>query len=121
MAAARVLVIDDDKNMRDLLCIHLGAAGYEVEAAEDCVAAGHALLRRAPDLIITDVHMPHMDGFEFAAALGTDASLCRIPVIFLTSEEEGQDRAKGVHAVGFVRKPVRADHLLSLVAKHLPA
>jgi two-component system chemotaxis response regulator CheY len=120
MAAARVLVIDDDANMRDLLRIHLSSAGYEVEAAEDCVAAGHALLRRAPDLIITDVNMPHMDGFEFVAAIGADESLRRIPVIFLTSEEEGQDRAKGMHAVGFVRKPVRADHLLSLVAKHLP-
>jgi two-component system chemotaxis response regulator CheY len=117
----RVLVIDDDKNIRDLLRIHLSAAGYEVEAAEDCIAAGHAVLRQAPDLIITDVHMPHMDGFEFVAALGSDESLRRIPVIFLTSEEEGQDRAKDMHAVGFVRKPVRADDLLSVVAKHLPA
>ncbi|MGQ0545503.1 MAG: response regulator [Betaproteobacteria bacterium] len=121
MAAPRVLVIDDDSNIREQLRIHLGAAGYEVEAAEDCVAAGHALLRRAPDLIITDVNMPHMDGFEFAAAIGSDASLCRIPVIFLTSEEEGQDRAKGVKAAGFVRKPVSADHLLAVVAKHLRA
>jgi CheY-like chemotaxis protein len=117
----RVLVIDDDKNIRDLLRIHLGTAGYEVEAAEDCVAAGQALLRSVPDLIISDVHMPHMDGFEFIAALGAEEAYRGIPVVFLTSEEEGQDRAKGLNVVGFVRKPVRADDLLRLVAEHLPA
>jgi two-component system chemotaxis response regulator CheY len=117
----RVLVIDDDKNIRDLLRIHLGSAGYEVEAAEDCVAAGQALLRRTPDLIISDVHMPHMDGFEFIAALSTEEAYRRIPVIFLTSEEEGQERAKGLNVVGFVHKPVRADDLLGLVTKHLRA
>jgi two-component system chemotaxis response regulator CheY len=116
-----VLVIDDDTNIREQLRIHLSAAGYEVDAAEDCVAAGHTLLERPPDLIITDVHMPHMDGFEYVAALGTDEALRRIPVIFLTSEEEGQDKAKGMHAVGFVQKPVRADHLISIVARHVPA
>ncbi len=117
----RVLVIDDDKNIRDLLRIHLASAGYEVEAAEDCVAAGQALLRRAPDLIISDVHMPHMDGFEFIAALSAEEAYRGIPVIFLTSEEEGQERAKGLNVMGFVRKPVRADDLLRLIAKHLPA
>ena len=114
-----ILVVDDDPNMRELLVIHLRGSGYDVRAAEDCIAAGKALLERTPDMLIMDVHMPHMDGFEFVAALGEDEAYRHIPVIFLTSEEEGEQRAKGLNAVGFVRKPVRADDLLAIVAKHV--
>jgi CheY-like chemotaxis protein len=115
-----ILVVDDDPNMRELLAIHLRGSGYDVRAAEDCIVAGKALLERTPDMLITDVHMPHMDGFEFVAALGEDPAYRHIPVIFLTSEEEGEQRAKGLNAVGFVRKPVRADELLAIVARHMP-
>ena len=117
--AARILVVDDDESIRELLRLHLTAAGYEVELAADAIAAGYRVLKSPPDLIITDVSMPHMDGFEFVAALGEDQAYRHIPVIFLTSEEEGEQRAKGLNAVGFVRKPVRADELLAIVAKHL--
>ena len=118
--AATILVVDDDENLRDLLKMHLAAAGYEVQVAEDAIAAGYLVLRSPPDLIITDVNMPHMDGFEFIAALKADRSLPEIPVIFLTSFEEGDYRGKTLGAVGYVTKPVRADRLLSLVAKHVP-
>jgi DNA-binding response OmpR family regulator len=114
-----ILVVDDDPNMRQLLDIHLRGSGYEVRAAEDCIAAGKAVLERTPDMLIMDVHMPHMDGFEFVAALGEEQAYRNIPVIFLTSEEEGEQRARGLNAVGFVRKPVRADELLAIVARHL--
>jgi CheY-like chemotaxis protein len=64
--------------------------------------------------------MPHMDGFEFVAALKSDKSIPDIPVIFLTSVEEGDHRGKELGAVGYLLKPVRADKLLELVAKHVP-
>jgi DNA-binding response OmpR family regulator len=118
--AAKILVIDDDENIRDLLRIHLSAAGYEVQVAEDAIVAGYMVLRGPPDLIISDVNMPHMDGFEFVAALKGDKSLPYIPVIFLTSLEDGDHRGKGLGAVGYITKPVRADRLLSLVAQHVP-
>ena len=117
--AATILVIDDDESMRDLLRMHLSSAGYDVQLAEDAIAAGYLVLRSPPDLIITDVHMPHMDGFEFIEALKADKSLPNIPVIFLTSLEEGDHRGKALGAVGYVTKPVRADKLLSLVAQHV--
>ena len=117
---ASILVIDDDESIRDLLRMHLAAAGYEVHVAEDAIAAGYLVLRSPPDLIITDVHMPHMDGFEFIAALNSDSTLPKIPVIFLTSHDEGDDRGKELGAVGYVTKPVRADRLLALVAQHVP-
>jgi chemotaxis family two-component system sensor histidine kinase/response regulator PixL len=77
------------------------------------------VLRGTPDLIICDVNMPHMNGFEFVEALKSDKSLPDIPVIFLTSVEEGDSRGKELGAVGYVMKPVRADRLLALVAQHV--
>ena len=117
--AATILVVDDDESMRDLLRLHLTAAGYEVQLAEDAIVAGYMVLRGPPDLIISDVNMPHLDGFEFIAALKADKNVPNIPVIFLTSVEEGDQRGKALGAVGYVTKPVRADKLLSLVAQHV--
>jgi CheY-like chemotaxis protein len=117
--AARILVVDDDESMRSLLRLHLSAAGYEVDVAEDAIAAGYLVLRSPPDLIISDVHMPHMDGFEFIAALKSDKTVPDIPVIFLTSIEEGDQRGKGLGAVGYLTKPVMADKLLRMVAQHV--
>jgi len=117
--AASILVVDDDESIRELLRLHLSAAGYEVQVAADAIVAGYLVLRSPPDLIISDVNMPHMDGFEFVAALKADKTLPQIPVIFLTSVEEGDYRGKSLGAVGYLTKPVRADHLLTLVAKHV--
>ena len=117
--SATILVIDDDENIRELLRLHLSAAGYAVDVAADAIAAGYLVLRSPPDLIISDINMPHMDGFEFLAALRADTTLPRIPVIFLTSYDEGDDRGKALGAVGYLTKPVRADRLLQMVAKHV--
>lgn len=118
--AGTILIVDDDQSIRELLRLHLSSAGYEVHVAADAIAAGYMVLRSPPDLIISDVNMPHMDGFEFVAALKADKSLPDIPVIFLTSLEEGDHRGKTLGAVGYLTKPVRADYLLTLVAKHVP-
>jgi CheY-like chemotaxis protein len=115
----RILVVDDDRNMRELLKLHLGNAGYEVDAAEDGIAAGYKVLYQRPDLIICDVYMPHLNGFEFIAALRADPHLRDIPVIFLTTATEGDQRARELGAIAYVRKPVRADHLLSLIAANI--
>jgi CheY-like chemotaxis protein len=118
--AAHILVVDDDDSIRELLRLHLGSAGYEVDVAEDAIVAGYKVLRRPPDLIIADVNMPHMSGFEFVAALKEDKSLPYIPVIFLTSMDDGDHRGKELGAVGYLLKPVRSDKLLSMVAQYVP-
>lgn len=118
--AARILIVDDDPSIRDLLRLHLSSAGYEVSVAEDAIAAGYLVIKQPPDLIISDVNMPHMDGFEFVAALKADKTLPDIPVIFLTSDDEGDHRGKELGAVGYLVKPVRADRLLAVVAQHVP-
>ena len=118
--AARILVVDDDPSLRDLLRLHLKSAGYDIRVAEDAIAAGYMVLEEAPDLIVCDVNMPHMDGFEFVAALKADSTLPYVPVIFLTSREDGDLRGKELGAVAYLIKPVRAEKLLEVVARHLP-
>ena len=118
--AASILVVDDDESIRELLRLHLSGAGYEVNVAEDAIAAGYLVVRSPPDLIISDINMPHMDGFEFVEALKSDTTLPHIPVIFLTSFDEGDQRGKELGAVGYITKPVRADRLLAVVAQHVP-
>lgn len=118
--AASILVIDDDESIRELLRLHLSAAGYEVRLAPDAIEAGYSVLRSAPDLIIADITMPHMDGFEFVAALKGDKTLPDIPVIFLTSLEDGERRGKELGVVGYLTKPVLADRLLAMIAQHVP-
>lgn len=115
----RILVVDDDQNMRQLLSLHLRSAGYEVETAEDGIAAGYAVLYQQPDLIICDVFMPHMSGFEFVAALRSDPAQQNIPVIFLTTAVDSEARGRELGAVGYLRKPVRADALLSFISDKL--
>jgi CheY-like chemotaxis protein len=118
--AATILVVDDDANVRELLKLHLSAAGYEVHVAADAIAGGYLVLRSRPDLIVCDVQMPHMDGFEFISALKADTSIPDIPVIFLTTFEEGDQKGKELGVVGYLTKPIRADRLLAMVAKHVP-
>jgi len=118
--AARILIVDDDRSLRDLLSLHLRSAGYEVTLAEDAIVAGYMVLEQAPDLIICDVNMPYMDGFEFVAALKGDSTLPYIPVIFLTSREDGDLRGNELGAVAYLIKPVRVERLLQVVAQHLP-
>jgi CheY-like chemotaxis protein len=114
-----ILIVDDDPNMRELLRLHLSNAGYHVAVARDGLEAGYGLLRSRPDLIISDVNMPHFDGFEFIAAMREEVEFRRIPVIFLTTAAEGEHRGKELGAVAYLAKPVRADKLLSLVAAHV--
>ena len=116
--SSKILVVEDDAGMRDLLRMHLAAAGYDVQVAEDGIAAGYAVLRSTPDLILCDVEMPNMDGFQFIAALREDKSLPKIPVIFLTSLEEADTRARELGAT-FLTKPVLADWLLTEVRRVL--
>jgi DNA-binding response OmpR family regulator len=115
----RILVVEDDEAMRELLRLHLASAGYDVEAAEDAIAGGYAVLKGAPDLIVCDISMPHMNGFELVAALRADRSLPRMPVIFLTSADDGEGRARELGAAEYLRKPVRLEELLAAVNRHL--
>ena len=116
---AKIAVIDDDRFIRYLLDLHLRKAGYEVFPAEDAVAAGRVVVDHKPDVILCDVDMPFMDGYEFVSALRADPQTRHIPVIFLTVNQNVGERAKQLGA-GHLMKPVMADELLRTVAKVAP-
>jgi DNA-binding response OmpR family regulator len=113
----RILIIDDDIGFRDLLRIHLSGAGYQVQVAEDGVTGGRALLEQPPDLIVSDVNMPFLDGFELLSLMRSDASTASIPVILLSGRSDGDTMAKAVElgAADFLTKPVTRDQLLESV------
>jgi len=112
----RILVVDDEKIMRDLLELHLGHHGYDVVTAGDAVIAGHCILRHPPDLIITDVEMPYMNGYAFVAALKSDPATRDIPVIFLTTDPNVSESGRRLGAEACLNKPITADRLLAVVA-----
>lgn len=113
-----ILAVEDDEGMRELLRLHLTDAGYVVTLAEDAIAAGHRMLNLPPDLVILDVNLPHLNGLDFAAALVSDASMARVPIIFISSDEAFADRADRLGA-DFLLKPFRKERLLASVARHL--
>ena len=115
---ARILIVEDDPCVRGLLYLHLSSAGYEVLVAEDAMVGGRFLLDRRIDLLITDTNMPFMDGLTLVQAMRREPSVSSMPVVFLTSHSEHEDRARELGAVAFMRTPVLADELLAIVAKH---
>jgi len=113
----RILIIDDDVGFRDLLRIHLSGAGYQVRIAEDGVTGGRALLEQTPDLIVSDVNMPFLDGFELLRLLRGDEETASIPVILLSGRSDGDTMAKAVElgAADYLTKPVTRDQLLESI------
>ena len=84
----RVLVADDEDAIRLLCRVNLRLAGMEVLEAADGAAAIELARRERPDLVLLDVMMPDVDGWEVAAALAADASTREIPIVFLTARSE---------------------------------
>jgi len=88
MAQTKVLIIDDEKLTRTMLTDLLRAKGYAVVSAEDGAAGLAAAQREKPNVIILDVMMPGMDGFEVCHALKQDVATTGIPVIILTASDD---------------------------------
>ena len=111
---AKILVVDDDESMTDLLRMHLRRDGLEIEIAADAAIALRCILAQAPDLIILDIDMPYMGGLEVLKALKSDPASSRKPVIMLTShtDDETFSEAKKLGADAFLNvfgeKPRRA-------------
>ncbi len=112
---ANILVVDDDPDLRKLLEKILTGRGYEVTLAKDGeIGLGLALLKK-PDLIILDLHLPRMDGFEVCRRLKSDQATREIPIIMLTAAfPELEDAQKGFEmgADEYVLKPFANDILL---------
>jgi DNA-binding response OmpR family regulator len=88
-----------------------------VQVAEDGVAGGRALLESPPDLVVSDLNMPFLDGFELLSLLQGDPGTSSIPVILLSGRSDGDTMAKAVElgAADFLTKPVTRDQLLESI------
>jgi two-component system, chemotaxis family, chemotaxis protein CheY len=103
----RVLVVDDDPAIRSVLAVGLRLAGMAVIEAEDGARGLGRALRSRPDLVVTDVKMPVLDGFGLAAALREDERTYSIPIVFVSGETEPalRERAEAAGAAAFFTKP----------------
>ncbi len=119
--AAKVLVIDDTQAIRDGIVTLLRCADFDALAADDG-ESGLALAREwVPDLIVCDILMPGMDGYEVLSRLRAEETTATIPVIFLTAKTARDDLRKGMDlgAAEYVRKPCPAEELLDAVRRCL--
>lgn len=114
-----ILIVDDSKAIRCMLLNVLKGAGHEVVEAANGPEGLAAAEQAKFDLVITDVNMPAMDGFEFTRQLRQSQNYKFAPVIFLTTETDNSFRMKGmeVRATAWLTKPFSPQKLIDVVAK----
>jgi two-component system, sensor histidine kinase and response regulator len=112
-----LLVVDDNPLNVEPLCDLLEAMGYRVDKALDGVTALQLVEQRSPDLILLDIMMPGMNGFEVCTRLKRDPRHARIPVVFVTALSETEDKVKAIEAGGddFLTKPFNRPILLARI------
>jgi len=120
---AKIVVIEDDVGFLDLLRVHLASAGHEVRTAADAALGLSAVITEAPDLILLDLTVPYLDGFEMIKALRNDSATKEIPVVVLTAraDDETFAEARRLGASQFLTKPVTRDVLIRAIDTQLAA
>ncbi len=116
MAKARILVIDDEKDLVELLKFNLEKEGYEVTVAFDGLS-GLEASRQKPDLIVLDLMLPKMDGLDLCRNLKNDPATVQIPILMLTAKGEETDIVVGLElgADDYLTKPFRVRELLARI------
>jgi DNA-binding response OmpR family regulator len=125
--AKRILCIEDDREITDLIRLILARKGYQVLSAAGGVEGMKLLRRELPDLVLLDLMMPDMDGWEVYQRMRADSSLEHIPVIVVTARGQNIDKILGLHIArvdDYVVKPFSPDQLLRsierVLATHAP-
>jgi CheY-like chemotaxis protein len=125
---SKILLVEDNESSRDMLARRLSRRGYDVIAAADG-RTGISLARdRSPDLIVMDLSLPEIDGWEAARRLKADPVTCEIPIVALTAHAMASDRQRALDSGcdGYHTKPVDFENLVRslesfLEARHIPA
>ncbi len=114
-----VLTVDDSRTMRDMLRVALSSAGYSVIQAEDGQHGLEVLAGAQPDVIITDINMPRLDGFGFIEGVRGDGRMRAVPILVLSTESdiEKKQRARAAGATGWIVKPFDPVKLVDAVRR----
>ena len=121
--SARILAVDDSPTIRGMVAKVLRGAGFEVFLATDGVEGVGSLADAEPDLIITDINMPRMDGFGLIEAVRETGGYSSIPILVLTTESSPdlKARARQAGATGWIVKPFDDEHFVSVIHRVLGA
>jgi chemosensory pili system protein ChpA (sensor histidine kinase/response regulator) len=116
-----IQVVDDSLSIRKVLSSALEKAGFRVRTSKDGQEALETIQQNAPDLIVMDIEMPRMDGYQLTAILKSDAAFNAIPIVMLTSRAglKHRQKAEEVGADGFLVKPYKEEELLGIVSELL--
>ena len=120
--AKRVVCIEDEPEMIDLVRLILGRKGFEVIGANGGVEGLDAVRREKPDLVLLDLMMPDMDGWEVYQQIKADPALRDIPVVVVTAKAQSIDKVLGLHIAkvdDYITKPFGPQELLESIAKIL--
>ena len=116
------LTVDDSKTMREMVSFTLKGEGFDVIEAEDGKAALGVLSGKKVDVVITDLNMPNMNGFELIRNLRSDPAYKFTPILMLTTEGDGskKEEGKAAGATGWLVKPFNPEKLVEVVRKVCP-
>ena len=114
---AKILVVDDEPGITEIVDAFLTTAGYEVLVENTSEGAIKKAKEWKPDIMLLDIMMPVMDGYDVCAALKKDARTADIPIIFLTGKDSRDDQGRSFRSGGnlFVKKPFSCERLLDIV------
>jgi two-component system chemotaxis response regulator CheY len=114
-----VLTVDDSRTIREMLRLALTDAGYRVVQAEDGVHGLEVLAGEAPDVIVTDINMPRLDGFGFIEEIRCDPKHRATPILVLTTESDAEkkNRARMAGATGWIVKPFNPVKLVDAIRR----
>ena len=116
-----ILVVDDDRELRTALTLGLRGEGYSVVAVSDGQEALDTLRQGLrPCLILLDLEMPVLDGYQFRAVQREDAALAEIPTVLLTANQRAVDTARNLGCVLGLQKPIEWPRLAGIVSDHCP-
>ncbi|MBN1521322.1 MAG: response regulator [Candidatus Aureabacteria bacterium] len=121
MEKKKVLVVDDSILVRFVVADELTKLGYEAISANTAEKALKACRSKKPDLVLLDVMLPDIDGFETCRRLKSDPETRYIPVVFMTAKDKEQDIQAGRQAggAGYLVKPFESDELSKILVKHI--
>lgn len=117
----KILVIDDEPEILEMMQSRLSAEGYQVFTAQDGIAGVQQLYEEMPDLILLDVLMPRVDGFKVLEILRKYQTTQDVPIVMITAKGESKNilKAHNLKATDYLVKPFQAEELLNMVKRYI--